>query len=70
MIGSNCKIEQLHACPLFSMLEICQAIQLVTWISPEFRHQLVCDMVLQVTFDVIRTVDGNEYKAPQFVPVR
>ena len=44
-------------------------VQLVTWISPEFRRELVCDMVLQVVFDVIRTVDGNEYTAPQFAPV-
>jgi hypothetical protein len=45
-----------------------QGVQLVTWIKPDFRDELVCDMVVHVAFDVIRTMDGKEYRAPYFEP--
>ena len=41
-------------------------VQLVTWIKTDFRDELVCDMVGHVAFDVIRTMDGKEYRAPYF----
>ena len=43
-------------------------VQLVTWIKTDFRDELVCDMVGHVAFDVIRTMDGKEYRAPYFEP--
>jgi len=43
-------------------------VQLVTWIKPDFRDGLVCDMVVHVAFDLIRTTDGKEFMAPYFEP--